>query len=154
MRSSTPPGEAIAVLATRRPYDDPGASPFYYRLREVVSSIVQKTHMPYALNPARMTRWQALFIEAEYEVTALPPRDGAQASNPFVIFDAIPVESRYKFMLDEAHFTINAFIKGPVCRGEVAVDVINDHFWVFFTDPDRELNRRMENFLADSGQSL
>jgi len=28
------------------------------------------------------------------------------------------------------------FIKGPVCRGQMAVDVIEDHFWVFFLDPE------------------
>ena len=27
------------------------------------------------------------------------------------------------------------FIKGPVCRGQVALDVIEDRFWVFFIDP-------------------
>jgi hypothetical protein len=27
------------------------------------------------------------------------------------------------------------FIKGPVCRGQTALDVINDRFWVFFIDP-------------------
>jgi hypothetical protein len=27
------------------------------------------------------------------------------------------------------------FIKGPVCRGQIAVNVIEDRFWVFFADP-------------------
>jgi hypothetical protein len=101
-----------------------------------------------------MERWHSLFMEPDYEVTRLPSRDSASASNPFITFDVIPVESRYKFMLDEAHFTINAFIKGPVCRGEVAVDVINDHFWVFFTNPDRATNKRIEVFLSQSGKAL
>ena len=34
------PGEPIRVLATVRPYDDPGPSPFYYRFRKIHSTIV------------------------------------------------------------------------------------------------------------------
>lgn len=30
-----------------------------------------------------------------------------------------------------------AFIKGPVCRGQLALNVINDRFWVFFLDPEK-----------------
>ena len=32
------------------------------------------------------------------------------------------------FLLDEAQFTIMNFIKGPVCRGNVALSVIQDRF--------------------------
>ena len=41
-------------------------------------------------------------------------------------------DSRYRFMLERAQFSIMNFIKGPVCRGQVALNEINDHFWVFF----------------------
>ena len=91
--------------------------------------------MPYALNDARMARLKALFIDAPYEVGALPSYEAAVASNPFVAFRELPVESRYRLMLEEAQFTLMGFIKGPVCRGQVAVDVINDHFWVMFEQP-------------------
>ena len=60
------------------------------------------------------------------------------ASNPFITFAAIPAESRYRFLLDEAEFFIMNFIKGPVCRGQMAVDVIDDRFWVYFLDPEAE----------------
>ena len=39
-------------------------------------------------------------------------------------------------MLDDAHFFIAGFMKGPVCRGSIALSVIDDHFWVVFSDPD------------------
>ncbi len=32
VRSASPPGSKIEIIATRRPFDDPGAEPFYYRL--------------------------------------------------------------------------------------------------------------------------
>ena len=83
-----------------------------------------------------MKRWRALFIDADYTVSTLPSYETKLASNPFVAFRELPVASRYKFMLDEAQFTIMAYIKGPVCRGQVALNVIDDHFWVVFTSPN------------------
>jgi hypothetical protein len=136
VRSSTPPGSPAEIIATRRPYDDPGVDTFYYRLIPLRTSIIEKRHMPYALNSARMKRWRALFIDADYTVSTLPSYEAKVASNPFVAFRELPVPSRYKFMLDEAQFTIMAYIKGPVCRGQVALNVIDDHFWVVFTSPN------------------
>jgi hypothetical protein len=136
VRSTTPPGEPVDLIATRRPYDDPGVDRVYYRITEEHGAIVVKTHMPYALTATRMEHWQALFIDVDYTVTELPPYDAQVASNPFRTFTDMPAKSRYRFMLDEAQNTIMSFIKGPVCRGQVALNVINDHFWVFFIDPD------------------
>ncbi len=154
VRSRTPSGEPIDEIATRRPYDDPEVERVYYRLRPVRSTIILKTHMPYALNPARMARYRELFLETEYGVEALPSYEAPVASNPFVAFKEIPVESRYKFMLDEAQFTIMGFIKGPVCRGQVALNVIEDHFWVVFLDPDEELLKQDGHFLSRESNNL
>jgi len=154
VRSATPPGEPVQLIATRHPFNDPGVERVYYRLQEYVSAIVDKTHMPYALNKQRMQLWQELFVNVDHTVTELPPYAEAGASNPFVTFAALPVNSRYRFMLDEARFTIMAFIKGPVCRGEVAVNVIDDHFWIFFVSPDRSGAQKLERFLAKQAKSL
>ncbi|MCB1701469.1 MAG: fatty acid cis/trans isomerase [Halioglobus sp.] len=161
VRSHTPPGSDIDIIATRRPYDSPGSERVYYRLQPLQTSVLDKRHMPYALNPARMARWDALFLQPEYEVSVLPGYASEVASNPFVAFRQLPVEARYKFMLDEAQFTIMGFIKGPVCRGQVALNVIDDHFWVVFTnpnilDPDQDaefLARESDNMRMPSGDS-
>ncbi len=47
------------------------------------------------------------------------------------------MKARFKFLLDNAQNTVMAFIKGPVCRGQLALNVINDRFWVFFLDPEK-----------------
>jgi hypothetical protein len=154
VRSATPPGEPIEVVASRRPTDDPGVERVYYRLDRERGSIIAKTHMPYALNPARMTRWRALFLEAEYEVAELPSYEPEVSTNPFRSFRDLPVRSRYRFMLDESQFTIMGFIKGPVCRGQVALNVINDHFWVFFVDPDQFRPGESADFLAAEAGNL
>ena len=72
VRSATPPGEAIDLIATRRPYSDPGVARVYYRIVEELGTIVAKTHMPYALTAARMNTWQELFLDANYAVQTLP----------------------------------------------------------------------------------
>lgn len=148
VRSTTPPGQPIDIIATRRPYDDPGVPRPYYRLQRNIDALVSKTNMAYALNAKRMERWKALFLEPDYQVDALPDYERAHASNPFVTYRAIPVKSRYQFMLDEAQYTIMGFIKGPVCRGQIALNVIEDHFWVWFIDPDVEAATHDGEFLA------
>lgn len=144
VRSRTPPGQAIDIIATRRPYDDPGVERVYYRLWRERGTLLEKTHMPYALNSARLDKYTKLFMQAEYEVESLPSYRPHIASNPFKAFEAIPTVVRYKFLLEEAQFTIMNFIKGPVCRGQVALNVINDHFWVFFVKP------AVKNYQQDS----
>ncbi len=148
VRSATPPGEPIDLIATRRPYDDPGVNRVYYRITEKLGAIVAKTHMPYALTNTRMNHWQNWFVNADYTVTELPSYSVQSASNPFKTFTDMPVKSRYRFMLDEAQNTIMSFIKGPVCRGQVALNVVNDHFWVFFIDPDDAKIDVVEDFFT------
>ena len=145
VRSAAAPGAPAVPVATRRPYDDPGVARVYYRLVPERETLLAKTHMPYLLSPARMAKFRGWFLDADYRVDALPSYDLEQASNPFITFAAIPPDSRYRFLLDEAEFFIMNFIKGPVCRGQVALDVIEDRFWVFFVDPDagrRRVERR------------
>ena len=129
------------------------ARPFY-RLQRNTETLVSKTHMAYALNANRMARWQSLFMTPDYTVDRLPDYKAADASNPFVTFRAIPVKSRYQFMIDEAQFTIMGFIKGPVCRGQIALDVIEDQFWVWFIDPDVEATTHDGEFLASELKEL
>tara|TARA_R110001592_G_scaffold337300_1_gene623570 strand:+ start:178009 stop:180261 length:2253 start_codon:yes stop_codon:yes gene_type:complete len=154
VRSRTPAGQAIDVIATRRPYDSPGQGAFFYRLQPLRTSVMAKRHMPYALGDTRMERWNELFFQADYEVINVPGYEPELASNPFVVYRDLPVEARYKFMLDEAQFTIMGYIKGPVCRGQVALNVIDDHFWVVFADPDQIDPEQNADFLASQSANM
>ena len=151
VRSATPPGEPIDLIATRRPFDDPGVKRVYYRLQPVNATIINKTHMPYSLNRQRMERLQTLFFDNNPNTVEQLPDYGPEAANPFKTFADLPSQSRYKFMLDEAQFTIMGFIKGPVCRGNIALNVINDHFWVYFVDPDQPLSQADEFLTVQAG---
>lgn len=158
VRSSTPPGQPLQRISTTRPYDDPKVNRVYYRLWQDPSSIIAKTHMPYALNPARMKEWRELFFATDaahsYQITKFPTYDPETAANPFVTFAELPINARYRFMLNEAQFTIMNFIKGPVCRGQVALNVIQDHFWVFFFAPETQATKEHAEFLAKNSKHL
>lgn len=154
VRSSTPPGLPVKPIASRRPYDDPGVKQVYYRLMRDSASVVAKTHMPYQLSTERMDWIRTLFLLPDYEVAALPDYTPQTAANPFVAFVDLPVEARYRFMLQEAEFTITGFIKGPVCRGQVALNVIDDHFWTLFVDPERLSTDSYAQFLKQQSEHL
>ena len=146
VRSKTPPGEPIDVIATRRPFDEPNVARVYYRLQRNQASILAKNHIPLALNNKELARLHQLFIATDYAVSELPSYTVDVASNPFKSFAQIPTEVKYQFLLDHSQTIIMGFIKGPVCRGQVALNVINDHFWVAFVDPKRVANANMDEF--------
>ena len=154
VRSHTKPGRNIGLISSRRPYDDPRTSEFYYRLQRQPVTVLNKRHMPYFLDQTRMDLYTELFLGPQYTVRKLPGYSPDIASNPFKSFKQIPVKSRYKFLLEEAQFSIMNFIKGPVCRGQIALNVIEEHFWVMFMDPktiDPELDAE---FLAAESDNL
>ncbi len=150
VRSRTAPGEPIDVVATRRPFDDPGTADVFYRLRPVDGTILHKTHIVYGFGADRLARYRELFFSGNWSVTELPSYERAVASNPFAAFAAIPAEARYRFLLDDADYFIRTFIRGPVCRGQVAVDVIEDRFWVTFLSPEADLSVTDPAYLAEA----
>ncbi|MDN3921350.1 fatty acid cis/trans isomerase [Roseateles violae] len=150
VRSSTPPGQPTRLVASARPVDDPGVARVYYRIEPEREAIVAKTHMPYRLDAARMARWRALFLAPDYRVDQLPGYDAGTAANPFATFAALPVGARYRFMLDEAEFTVMGFIKGPVCRGQAALNVIEDQFWVTFLAPSPAYDEAIAKLLQNA----
>ncbi|MCK3860754.1 fatty acid cis/trans isomerase [Pseudomonas sp. B329] len=138
VRSRTPSGQPIDLIATRRPNDDPGTQ-VYYRLWPVQGVIVHKTHITYPFSAAKMARIKDLFYSGDWQVSALPGYGPGRRANPFETFEAIPAKARYQFMLDNAEYFVRTFIRGPVCRGQIATDVIRDNFWTLFQKPDHDL---------------
>lgn len=143
VRSRTPWPQEIDEIATRKPYDNPGPA-LYYRFRKIHATLVHKTHILYGLSADKMGRFQDLFLGVDWDGEVVPPvYESEIGSNPFQAFRQIPARSRYQFLLDDAHYFVMSFIRGPVCKGQVALNVINDHFWITFLDPDADL------FLSD-----
>jgi hypothetical protein len=154
VRSTTPPGQAIKEIPTVRPYDDPGTAPFYYRLLRYHPSIVVKNHIVYEFSDQRLERYRELFLNPDYDVRELPSYRPEIASNPFKVFIDLPLKSRYRFLLDDARFFIEGFIKGPVCRDQIALNVIEDRFWVLFFDPEQEVFTNEAQFIGAMADAL
>ncbi len=155
VRSKTGPGKSIELIPTVRPYDDPGVAQVSYRLRKIHSTIVAKTHMVFEFDDAQLARFKALFIEPDWQQTPhLVGYDPKLSANPFVAFEQIPARARYQFLLDNSLYTLKTFIQGPVCKGQIALNVIEDHFWVVFFDPNHELSVKYPGFLKVHAEQL
>jgi hypothetical protein len=155
VRSATPPGQDIAVIATVRPTDDPGAAPFYYRFRKLHSAIVHKTHMVVEFDDATLARLRELFIDTPWLMDPHRVETNAETeANPFLVYAQIPPRVRYQFMLDHSEYILRTFIRGPVCKGQIALNVINDHFWVAFLDPAADLTVTNSDFLVQQEGNL
>lgn len=137
VRSSTPTGQPIVPLTTRRPNDDPGVV-FYYRLRPIQGVIVHKTHITYPLSAHKLRHIREQFLAGNWSTDRVPGYSPAVQTTPLATFAAIPAAVRYQFMLDNAEYFVRTFIRGPVCRGQIATDVIRDNFWVLFQHPDQD----------------
>ncbi len=155
VRSRTGPGSEIDIIATVRPYDDPGSEQFYYRFQKIYSTIVYKTHMLFPFGEKAYKRVQELFISPAW---THPPHlvayDKIKSANPFVTYEQIPARGRYQWLLDNAQYFITTFIRGPVCKGQIALNVINDHFWLMFLDPDYDLSIKYPGFLKLQYENL
>lgn len=111
--------------------------------------------MVYKMDTKKLKRYYNLFIKPKWErpikkVSYKPEI----AANPLIAFEQIPIESRYKFLLDDIHFFISTFIKGPVCKGQIALNVINDHFWIAFKDPKHDETILSKNFIKENEKNL
>lgn len=154
IRSTTPTNEEPKIIATRFPYDKV-EEPFYYRFRKIESTIVHKTHMVYKLNDKKLERYNELFIKPIWDQKPyLPPYDSKISANALRTFEQIPASSRYQFLLDDIEYIIMTFIRGPVCKGQIALNVIQDHFWVMFMDPKYDLSLQDKYFLHDNIPNL
>lgn len=143
VRSYTPSGKPISIVQTRLPNSDP-EHPIYYRLRLVKGITVHKRHITLLFDKQLQNHIEKLFFTEKWNVKTLPGYGYEARANPFVTFSAIPAKARYQFLLENAEYFTRTFIRGPVCRGQIATDVIRDQFWVMYQDPAKDL------FITDS----
>ncbi|MDF1883143.1 fatty acid cis/trans isomerase [Sulfurimonas sp. SAG-AH-194-C21] len=155
VRSYTPPGYPIEVIPTVRVFDDPLVDTFYYRLDKIRSTIVHKTHMTLKFDDRVLSRFNELFIQVKWmSEPELISYDIEVTANPLLAYAQIPADSRYKFLLDNSEYIIRNFIRGPVCRGQIALSVIHDHFWVMFKDPKYDITVTHPEFLDSQRNNL
>lgn len=140
------------MISTRLANDNPGIKPFYYCIVKYNQTIVSKSHLPYQIGTNKLNRIKQLFIDTKWTIEngALPSYDKSVASNPFIAFKDMPQDSRYRFLLDDAHYNVMTFIKGPVCNGSGALNSIQDRFFVFFMAPESDLRFNTQKTLTEN----
>jgi len=155
VRSSTPPRQPISVIATVRPYDDPKAERVYYRFRKIHGTLTHKTHMTVMLDEKRLQTYRDLFIDCTWPQTPMVlDYDPLKSANPLIRFEQIPAASRYKFLLEHSQYIVDTFIRGPVCKGQLALNSIEDHFCVMFMDPAHDLGVKYPDFYPSQQENL
>ncbi|NLN13431.1 MAG: peptidylprolyl isomerase [Arcobacter skirrowii] len=154
IRSKTASPFEPEIIPTTFPYDKID-EPYYYRVRISEQTRVHKTHMPYKIDDKKLALFNNLFIKAKWnEKPYMPSFDKTKAPNALEVFKQIPAKSRYQFLLEDVYFFVNTFIKGPVCKGQIALNVIQDHFWVAFMDPKYDLSVVDKEFLEQNLKNL
>ena len=149
VRSKTPPGDAatnppapVEIIDAPLPYSDPyayaGVDRFYYRLRKMTAPIVQKNHFVWRLAQDDIGDLKALFLGPNWDE---PERDAPWGiGNPFLVYQAIPAEARYRFLLKNSELIVSGITYGPVCLGQTATFAVKDQFWVYFVDPKDDVS--------------
>lgn len=154
IRSRTEPGKPVMAIPTLLPYDDPGGL-FYYRFRRLSAVSAASGQVVIDFGGERLKRAHELFIRPDW---LMPPHRVGYgqmvAANPFTTFEQIPPSSRYGFLLDNILPIFRTCFQGPAASAGVALDVIDDHFWVLFLAPEYDLSVRLPGFLMDSEKLL
>jgi hypothetical protein len=148
----------VEEIATRRANDNPQIKDFYYCLQFLDTTIVSKTHIPFEFNSKVMNRLKKIFFEEKWEISKTKTHEESysfqSSENPFIAFNDIPVKARYQFLLDNAHFMISTFIKGPVCNGTKAVNSIQEQFFALFITPESDNMVRSKEFAGKARELL
>jgi hypothetical protein len=127
-------------IATSTPNQDPGVTFPYYCVANNPKTVAAKNHIPYKLDLTKIEWIKSNFFGKPWmEAKFIPDYKPMTAANPFAAFRWIPIEARYKFLLEDSWYHVMTFIKGPVCNGNNALDSIQNQFYVFFADPKHDL---------------
>lgn len=151
IRSKTACEVKLTPIATRRPYGDPEGE-FYYCFEKTNHSLANQVHIPYPLSEQKLERIKKLFFTPNFRVSVLPDYNENKSSNPFATFGQIPAKARYQFLLDDARYFVNTFIKGPVCSGKTALNSIDEQFYTFFINPESDFFVNDVNFESEMSQ--
>lgn len=156
IRSKTKSPQNPINISTTRPYDDPKTEQFYYRLQRITETIVHKNHITFNIDQKRLDHFKNLFIKTPWPDNSpkFPSWSLKTASVPFMAFKSMPVKSRYRFFIENSEYFIRSFIRGPVCYGQVATNVIRDHFWAVFMDPDSDPEVNQPGWFEKVGNNL
>ncbi len=139
VRSSTRCEQSVTPVSARHSNSDPGVASWSYCFYLDPSTTVYKNHIVYPISTPQLAWLKSNFFKSPWKATEFPSFKDEIATNPFKAFNEVPILARDRFLLHDSRFFVMTFIKGPVCNGSVAVNVIQAQFYVFFQDPKHDL---------------
>lgn len=155
IRSRRPSPTLPDEIATVRPYDSPGNQRVYYRFVNLPGTTMHKDHILFRLDADHMRFVKERLIGGKWvQEPKKMPEYGQAAGNAILAFQDMPARARYEFFLNDARYFVMSFIRGPVCEGQIALNVIQDQFAVFFLDPDFDLSVNDDKFLLEAAPLL
>lgn len=156
VRSSTAAPDQIVEIATKRPFemDSQYAQSFYYRLRKVQSTIVHKQHFVYRLNPRIEEELKGLFWNSKWNRTPQEKPFGFTDRNPFIAFEHIPANARYRWMLKNAKMLLDMDMRSDNCHGEGASGPLHDSFLAIFVKPESDVSVRYKDYFLEANSHL
>ncbi len=156
VRSSTAAPDEIVEIATQRPFemDDKYLNKFYYRLRKVQQTIVHKQHFVYRLNIQVENELKFLFWDSEWNRTEQQKPFNFVDKNPFISFEHIPANARYRWMLKNSKMLLDMDMRSDNCHGEGASGPLRDSFLILFLKPESDVSVRYKNFFLEANPYL
>lgn len=148
VRSKTAAPEKIEEIAAERPYTMPSewVNDFSYRLRKVQQTIVQKQHFVYKISKNTISELQKLFWEPKWNSSPEAKPFSFEDRNPFIAFEHIPANSRYRWMLKNAKMLLDMDMRSDNCHGEGATGPLHESFLVLFLKPESDVTVQIPDF--------
>jgi len=156
VRSSTAAPDDIVEIATERPFemDEKYVNKFYYRLRKVQQTIVHKQHFVYRLNAQVERELKFLFWDSEWNRTEKQKPFNFEDRNPFISFEHIPANARYRWMLKNAKMLLDMDMRSDNCHGEGASGPLRDSFLILFVKPESDVSVRYKDYFLEANPYL
>ncbi len=138
VRSSTPAPQPIIVSPTLHAFVKPKAEKFYYRLRKIHSTIVDKNHFVYEANNETLKELKDMFWNVDWQ-GGEKVKFNFHNSNPLVAFKHMPAKSRYSWMLKNSHLLLDISARSQNCRSEGASAPYWDNMMHVFVKPESDV---------------
>lgn len=156
VRSKTAAPHAIEVIATQRPFEMLAeyTNTFHYRLRKVQATIVHKQHFVYHIKKDTMEELKNQFWNVTWNGTEQSAPFSFKHRNPFVAFEHIPANARYRWMLKNARMLLDMDMRSDNCHGNGATGPLRDSFFNIFIKPESDVAVRYPDFFKEANPFL
>jgi len=155
VRSETAHPKALKVSPTLHAFTKPKAKTFYYRLRKMHETIVDKNHFVYKVSDDTLKELKEMFWKADWGRGNNNVSFNFKNSNPLVAFKHMSANARYTWMLKNAHLLLDISARSQNCRSEGAAAPYWDNMLHVFVKPESDVTVAFgKKFYDEAGKHL